>query len=187
MGGADDGTSAPHQPAGDRAAQGKDGGGHQQQPRDQVEKGHLRRVEQDHGAGGAAEQACQAHGQGEARVLADVVAIGGDGGELAGPQGYRVGGVGLNGKHLHAQHGGKEQEAAATGHSVQHSGQKGSHREPKPVPVHQKDEAGKRRHVLSIVAGSCRFSVFDGELPVSARLLCLQVVQIQSSGEFFRI
>jgi len=97
-------------PAGDRTAGGKDGGGNQQQPGDHVQKGHLRRVEQDHGAGGAAKQAGQAHGDGEAQILADVIAVCGDGGELARPQGDRVGGVGLDGQDFHAEQGGKKQK-----------------------------------------------------------------------------
>jgi len=55
-----------------------------------VQEGHLRRVEQDHGADGSAQKAGKAHGQGEAHVLADVVAVCGDGGKLAGPQGDGV-------------------------------------------------------------------------------------------------
>ncbi len=67
----------------------------------------------------------QSHGNGEAHVLADVFAVGGDGGELAGPEGDGVGGVGLDGQHLHAQHGGKEQERAASGDRVEQTGEKG--------------------------------------------------------------
>jgi hypothetical protein len=75
------------------------------------------------------------------------VAIGGNRGQLAWPQGHCVGGVGLDGQHLHAQHGGKKQERAAAGHGIQHSAQKCGHGEPKPVPVHELGQTGKMHHL----------------------------------------
>src|ERR1039457_5265189 len=73
-----DGSLAAFEPAGDWAAGGKDGGSHQQQPGNHVEKGQLWRVKEDQGAGCPAEQAGEAHGQRETHVFPDVVAVCGD-------------------------------------------------------------------------------------------------------------
>src|ERR1035437_233773 len=102
--------STPLEPAGDGAAEGKDDGGDQQEPWDKVQERGLRSVEQDEGAGGAPKQTRYGHGYDEAHVFADVFTIGGDGGELAGPKGYCVGSVGLDGQHAGSKHSGKEQE-----------------------------------------------------------------------------
>ena len=121
--------------AGDGAADGEGGGGAEEQPRDQMQEGSLGGVEQDDRAGGSAEQAGEGHGPGQAEVVAELGAIGGDGGELSGPDGDGVGGVGLDGRDVHAEEGGKGKEGSSTGHGVEDAGEKGSHDEPDPVPV----------------------------------------------------
>ena len=141
------------EPAGDGAAERENDGGNQQEPGNQAHECRLRRTEQNQGSGGAAQQAGQAHGEGEAAVFADVVAIGVDRGDLAGPEGDGIGGVGLDRQHARAQHGGKEQERAAAGHGVQHPGQKGGNDEPDPVPVDGKGKTGEGEHWSFIVKG----------------------------------
>ena len=142
---------AAREPAGDRTGEGKDGCGHQQQPRHQVEKCRLWRIQQDNGAGSSAQQSSQSHGPRKATVLADVVAVGGNRSQLAGPQGHRIGCVGLHREHLHAHHGWKKQKRTAAGHSVEHPGQKCRHGEPEPMPVNVVQQAGDGIHLPSIV------------------------------------
>ena len=114
----------------------------------------MRGVEQNDGARGSAQQAGYAQGDGDAKILANVVAVGGDGGKLARPQGDGVGGVGLNGQHLHAEHGGEQQKRASPGHGVEHTGDEGRHSEPEPMPVHERGKAREMNHVFLIVEGA---------------------------------
>ena len=132
---AERGSFARFQPAGDRAADGEDRSRHQQQPGHQMQKGHLRRVDQHQRSGRAAQKSSRAHRHSQAQILANVVAVGGNRGQLARPHGHRVGGVGLDGQHLHPQHRRKGEERAAARHGIQHPSQKRRHGEPKPVPV----------------------------------------------------
>ena len=73
------------QPSRDRPADGKDAGRRQQQPGHQVQKGHLRRAQQNHSPHRAAKQTSQGHRQNQPRILANVVSVGRNRGELAGP------------------------------------------------------------------------------------------------------
>lgn len=118
-----------------------------------MQKSSLRRVEKNERTGCSADEAGEAHEQGKVQIFFNVFAIGGDRGELAGPESHRVGGVCLNGQDFHSQHRRKGEEGAATGYSVEHPGQKGGNREPEPMPIDvgRKDDGGK--HLIFIVEG----------------------------------
>ena len=94
-------------------------------------------------------------------MAAHVVAVGGDGSELAGPERDGVGGVGLDGKHLRAEHGGKEQEGTAAGHGIEHAGEKGHDDE---VPgIEEKDlDVRVENHTLT-VKGERKFEAEEKE------------------------
>ena len=100
-----------------------------------MQKHALRRVQQEGGSGGTADQTGQRHGPGQVQVFADVFAIGGNGGELAGPQSHGVGGVGLNRQDPHAEDGRKEEKRSSARHGVEAAAEEGGHNEPDPVPV----------------------------------------------------
>src|SRR6185437_8329447 len=93
------------------------------------------------------------HGNGDSEVLANVVAIGGNGCELTGPERDRVGGVGLDGEHFHTQHCREQEERSSAGHGVEHTGQKRRDGEPEPVPVHVGGKGEQKDHLFSILEG----------------------------------
>ena len=111
-----------------------------------MHESHLRRIQQHHCSGRAANQAGQAHQQRRAKVLAHVLAIRGDGRELARPDRHRVSGVGLHRKNVHPQEGGKRQKRPTARYGVQHTRQKCGHYEPNPTPVYGCCQAGKIHH-----------------------------------------
>ena len=141
----------PLQRARHRPADGECRRSKKQQPRHQAHECFLRRVQQHHRSGGAAQQPCQTHQQGRAQILAHILAVRGHRGKLAGPDGHSVRGVGLNGEYLHAQQRRKRQKRPAASHGVQHASQKCGHHEPHPVPVDGCQCAGKLRHEIFIV------------------------------------
>ena len=100
----------PIEPARHGTAERENDGGDQQEPGHEAHECRLRGTEQNQRSGGAAQQAGQTHGQREAAIFADVLAIGVDRGDLAGPEGDGIGRVGSHRQHACAQHGGKEQE-----------------------------------------------------------------------------
>src|SRR6185503_13223583 len=103
----------------DRAAEGEDDGCNEEEPGDEMEECSLRGVEEDESTEGSADEAGEGHGDGDAEVAADVVAIGSDGGELAGPESDGVGGIGLDGQDVHAQDCREEEERSSAGDGVE--------------------------------------------------------------------
>ncbi len=79
----------------------------------EAEEGILRAFEEGERAGEAASEGDQNDGDDEAVVLAEIFAIAGDGGELAGPEGDGVGGVGLDGEESGFDERGEDEEAAS--------------------------------------------------------------------------
>ena len=148
-----------------RPAHGKSGRGKQQQPRHQAHERFLRRVQEHHRSGRAAHQSCKTHQQGRAQVFPHILAVGGNRRQLAGPDGHRICGVGLHRQHIHAQQRRKRQKRTATGHGVQHAGQKCGHHQPHPVPVDGCQYAMKIGHEIFIVECPGRCPV----IPVTPR------------------
>jgi len=132
------------EPAEDGAADGEEGGGDQQKPGDQAHEGRLRGIEQDDGSNGSADEAGKRHGHEQPGVLADVFAVGGDGGDLAGPEGDGVGGVGLDGLDSGAEQGGEGEEGAAAGDGIEHSGEECRDDQPQGSPVDKRMGGGKK-------------------------------------------
>ena len=64
------------------------------------------------------------------QVLADVFTVSGDGGELAGPEGDGIGGIGLDGENTHSEDGRKKEERASAGDRVKAPAEKGGGDEP---------------------------------------------------------
>ena len=111
-----------------------------------MKEGPLGCYEQDDCSACAADEAGERHWQRQPQIFEDVGAVSSDGSELPGPQGDGVGGVGLDGKHFHAEHGGEKQKRSAAGHGIEHSCQKGSHRQPDPMPIHVRRKARDEDH-----------------------------------------
>ena len=79
-------------------------------------------------AGEAADEGDDADRNNEAMIFAEVFAVGGDGGELAGPEGDGAGGVGLDGKQAGFEERGEDEESAAARDGVDEAAESGGSR-----------------------------------------------------------
>lgn len=110
---------------GDGSADGEAGGAEQEEVRDETEKGALAAPEQGECTGKAANGGDQDQGHDETVVLAEILAVAGDGGELAGPKGDGAGSVGLDGEQSGFEQRREDDEASASGNGVDESTEEG--------------------------------------------------------------
>ena len=125
-----------------------------------MQKGHLRGVEQHNGAGRSTQESGDPHRDCHWKIFANIVPVRRNRRKLPGPEGNRIGCIGLDGQDLHPQDRGKQQKRAPAGNRVQQAAKEGRHREPEPMPVDVGRNGGENEHLVLIVLGAVAAGVW---------------------------